>query len=56
MSRRGSSSTRSKIGRELVQDIDLSKTESRNKPKKGRIGLQDHGQEIFFRNFKVKKL
>ena len=40
---------------ELVQDYDLSQSKAKI-PAKGYIGIQDHGQEFWVRNLKVKAL
>lgn len=42
-------------GEEII-DVDLSKTEMKNRPMTGYVGLQDHGQPIWFRNIKIKSL
>jgi hypothetical protein len=39
-----------------VIDIKLSETDSKDKPKSGAIGLQDHGDVVWFRNVKVRGL
>lgn len=41
---------------EQIVDVDLSETESKDKPLKGYLGLQDHGQVMWFRNIKIKEL
>ena len=42
-------------GEEIV-DVDLAETDSRDRPAKGHIGLQDHGQPLEFRNVRLKRL
>lgn len=41
---------------EKIIDLNLSETDSKDKPKTGYIGLQDHGQFMEFRNLNYKKL
>ena len=41
---------------EKVVDVDLSETPVKDRPLKGYVGLQDHGQVISFRNIRVKSL
>ena len=41
---------------EKIIDIQLDQTASKDKPKKGYFGLQDHGQTMWFRNIRLKAL
>lgn len=41
---------------ELIQDINLSDSEAKDKPKSGHIALQDHGLPLEFRNIRIKEL
>jgi len=41
---------------ELIQNVNLSETDSKDKPKSGHISLQDHGQVMYFRNINYKEL
>ena len=41
---------------EQIVDVDLSTTESKDKPLSGYFGLQDHGQLLWFRNIRIKEL
>ena len=41
---------------EQIIDIDLSKSAIKDRPLKGYVGLQDHGQVMWFRNIKIKEL
>ncbi len=41
---------------EQIIDINLAETASKDKPKTGYFGLQDHGQVMWFRNIHYKEL
>ena len=41
---------------EKIIDLQLDKSAVRNRPLKGYLGLQDHGQPLWFRNIKIKEL
>lgn len=41
---------------EQVVDCDLTKTSRKNRPLVGAVGLQDHGQTLWFRNIRIKEL
>ena len=41
---------------EQVVDVALDESEVKDRPLKGHVGLQDHGQEIEFRNVKIREL
>ncbi|MEM0896040.1 MAG: DUF1080 domain-containing protein [Verrucomicrobiota bacterium] len=47
-----------KLNDQVVQQVNLEKTRPENKPlaKKGWIAIQDHGQEFWVRNIRIKKL
>lgn len=41
---------------ELIQDINLAKSDAKDTPKSGHIALQDHGLPLEFRNIRIKEL
>ncbi len=41
---------------QLVQDLKLSETESKDKPTRGHLALQDHGLPLEFRNIRIMEL
>ena len=43
-------------GEQIIDDVQLGDSPMKDRPKKGWIGLQDHGQPIWFRNLKIKRL
>ena len=43
-------------GEQIIDDVQLGDSPMKGRPKKGWIGLQDHGQPIWFRNLKIKRL
>jgi len=45
-----------KLNGEVVNDFDLKKKAKKPVPDTGYISLQDHGQNLFFRNIKFKEL
>lgn len=45
-----------KLNGELIQDIDLAETKSKDKPKKGYLSVQDHGLEFWVKSFRARAL
>lgn len=45
-----------KLNGEQIVDVDLAKTDSKDKPLAGYVGLQDHGLPLEFRNIRIKEL
>lgn len=45
-----------KLNGKLVQDIDLADTASKDKPKKGYLTVQDHGEEFWVKGFRAREL
>lgn len=45
-----------KLNGELIQDIDLAETASKDKPKKGFLSVQDHGLEFWVKSFSARAL
>ena len=45
-----------KLNGEQIVDVDLAQTDSKDKPLEGYLGLQDHGQVMWFRNIRIKEL
>jgi hypothetical protein len=41
---------------EQIIDLQLDKSAMRNRPLTGYVGLQDHGQPIWFRNIRLREL
>jgi hypothetical protein len=41
---------------EQIQDLDLSKTDMRDRPAKGYISFQDEAKNIWYRNVRIKEL
>jgi hypothetical protein len=41
---------------EKVNDVDLSKGPMKDRPMEGYVGLQDHGELLWFRNIRLKEL
>jgi Domain of Unknown Function (DUF1080) len=41
---------------EQIQDLDLSKTDLRDRPARGRISFQDEAKRIWYRNVRIKEL
>jgi hypothetical protein len=41
---------------EQIQDLDLSKTDLKNRPAKGHISFQDEAKRIWYRNVRIKEL
>jgi hypothetical protein len=41
---------------EQIQDLDLSKTDLRDRPAKGHISFQDEAKRIWYRNVRIKEL
>ena len=41
---------------ELIQDLDLSKTDLKDRPAKGYIGFQDEAKRVWYRNVRIKEL
>lgn len=41
---------------EVIQDLDLSKTELKNRPAKGHIGFQDEAKRVWYRKVRIKEL
>jgi len=42
--------------RRKIVDVDLEETDSQNRPPKGHMELQDHGQPLEFHNVRIKRL
>lgn len=45
-----------KLNGEQIIDIQLDKTGLKDRPMKGYLGIQDHGQPFFVRNVRIKEL
>ena len=43
-------------GEQIIDGVQLDDSPMKDRPEKGWIGLQDHGQPIWFRNLKIKRL
>lgn len=41
---------------ELIQDLDLSKTDMKDRPAEGHISFQDEGKKVWYRNVRIKEL
>ena len=41
---------------EQIQDLDISKTDLKNRPAKGHISFQDEAKRIWYRNVRIKEL
>ena len=41
---------------ELIQDLDLSESEMKDRPLKGYISFQDEGKQVWYRNVRIKEL
>lgn len=41
---------------ELIQDLDLSKTDMKDRPMRGHISFQDEAKRIWYRNVRIKEL
>ncbi|MEM7392617.1 MAG: DUF1080 domain-containing protein [Verrucomicrobiota bacterium] len=41
---------------ETIQDVDLSQTAMKDRPLKGWVGVQDHGQPFWVRNLRIREL
>ncbi len=41
---------------EQIQDLDLAKTDLKDRPAKGHISFQDEGKRIWYRNVRIKEL
>jgi hypothetical protein len=50
------SQMRVELNGEEIVDLDLSQSAVKDRPLSGYVGLQDHGQPIWFRNIKIKEL
>ena len=41
---------------ELIQDLDLSKTDMKDRPAQGYISFQDEAKRVWYRNVRIKEL
>jgi hypothetical protein len=44
------------LNNELIQDLDLSKTNMKDRPTEGFISFQDEAKRIWYRNVRIKEL